>query len=467
MGRVAVIAAGAGVHGGHQHEAAGEHRAARHPAHRYLAVLHGLTQNLQCVPLELRQFVQKQHTVVGKAHLAGAGHTAAARQGRRADAVVRAAEGPVAVQPAAGQKPGHGVDLCGLQRFGLLHGRQNAGQALGQHGFARARAADEQNVVAAGGSDLHGPAGGRLAPHIRKVRQFLRLSGGEAGGGRRGQFVLPPQMGHHLAGVGRAVHGKPLHHGGLGGVGLGHEQGAGPLLRRRQRHGQHAGHGAKLPVQRKLPDEGKALVHRGQLAAGAEQGQQHRQVVHGAGFAHIGRGQVYGDAADRPGVAQVFQGTAHPVGGFFYGTVRQAHQGQGGQAGGQVCLCGDGEAGQPSQAQAGDLCKHGGASFPAAQSGQCTRLAAIKDSLIKSIRHRPGLYNTQRLTEKREMYRNRKNNEKKRNEGESWTVCRALLPLTRHGFAFIIKASERAGNAGAQTGETAPCARRALATAPW
>ena len=65
MGRVAVIAAGAWVHGGHQHKAAGEYCAARHPAHRYLAILHGLTQNLQCVPLELRQFVQKQHTVVG------------------------------------------------------------------------------------------------------------------------------------------------------------------------------------------------------------------------------------------------------------------------------------------------------------------------------------------------------------------------------------------------------------------
>ena len=214
-------------------------------------------------------------------------------------------------------------------------------------------------------------------------------------------------MGHHLAGIGRAVHRKPLHHGGLGGVGLWNEQGRGPLLGRRQRHGQHTGHGAKLPIQRKFADKGKALVHGGQLAACAEQGQQHRQIVHGAGFAHIGWGQIYGDAADRPGVAQVFQGAAHPVGRFFYGAVRQAHQGQGGQAGGQICLCGDGEAGQPSQAQAGDLCKHGGASFPtAAKTGKCTRWAAIKDSLVKSIRHRPGLYNTQSLTERREMYKN-------------------------------------------------------------
>ena len=44
----------------------------------------------------------------------------------------------------------------------------------------------------------------------------------------------------------------------------------------------------------------------GQLPACTQQSQQHRQIIHRAGLAHIGRGQVHRDAAGRPGVAQVF-----------------------------------------------------------------------------------------------------------------------------------------------------------------
>ena len=69
---VTQVAALAGVHGGSQHELAGVAGGAVYPAHRDGAVLQGLTQHFQGVAGKFRQFVQKQHTVVGQAHLTGA-----------------------------------------------------------------------------------------------------------------------------------------------------------------------------------------------------------------------------------------------------------------------------------------------------------------------------------------------------------------------------------------------------------
>ena len=63
-----------------------------HAADRDFAILQRLAQHLQCVAGKLRQLIQKQHTVVGQADLAGAGHCAAARNGCGADTVVGAAE---------------------------------------------------------------------------------------------------------------------------------------------------------------------------------------------------------------------------------------------------------------------------------------------------------------------------------------------------------------------------------------
>ena len=142
---VTQVAALAGVHGGSQHELAGVAGGTVYPAHRDGAVLQGLTQHFQGVAGKFRQFVQKQHTVVGQAHLTGARGRPAARHGGGAYAVVRATEGPLFQKPAARrQQPGHRVDGAGLQRFLIGQRRQDARQALGQHAFARARRADQQ-----------------------------------------------------------------------------------------------------------------------------------------------------------------------------------------------------------------------------------------------------------------------------------------------------------------------------------
>jgi hypothetical protein len=83
-----------GVHGRHQHEAGRKIHRGRGPGHRDLARFQGLAQHLQHAFFELGQLVQKQHPVVGQAHLAGPGHAAAADHPGIGDGVMGRAEGP-------------------------------------------------------------------------------------------------------------------------------------------------------------------------------------------------------------------------------------------------------------------------------------------------------------------------------------------------------------------------------------
>lgn len=70
---VGEVAAGAGVHGRHEHEVrrVGERLGRAGDGHP--AVFQGLAQHLQNVLLELRQLVQEQDAPVGERNLAGPG----------------------------------------------------------------------------------------------------------------------------------------------------------------------------------------------------------------------------------------------------------------------------------------------------------------------------------------------------------------------------------------------------------
>ena len=66
----------------------------------------------------LRQFVEKEHAVVGQRNFAGTRDRAAADQSGVGDGVVRRAEGADADQAGACiEHSGHAVNLGGLQRF--------------------------------------------------------------------------------------------------------------------------------------------------------------------------------------------------------------------------------------------------------------------------------------------------------------------------------------------------------------
>ena len=60
-------------------------------------------------------------------------------------------------------------DLRDLEGFGQLQGREDAGQAAGEHGLAGAGRPAEEEVMAARGCDLEGAAGLLLTVHLAEV----------------------------------------------------------------------------------------------------------------------------------------------------------------------------------------------------------------------------------------------------------------------------------------------------------
>ena len=78
----------------------------------------------------------------------------------------------------AAEQARHRIELAQFQGLVPLQGGQEAAQAPGQHGFAAARGADQQQVVAAGRGDFEGTAAMGLAPHIGQVQVLGGLLGG-------------------------------------------------------------------------------------------------------------------------------------------------------------------------------------------------------------------------------------------------------------------------------------------------
>ena len=149
------FAVGRRIHGGHQHELGGKGHRARGARDGDAAFFQRLAHGLQDAALELGQFVQEQHAVVREGDFAGRGIDVAAQQAGVAGGVMRRAERAARHQRLAGrQQADDAVNLGGLQRLLQRERRQDGRQPLGQHGFARARRADQQHVVPAGGGDL-------------------------------------------------------------------------------------------------------------------------------------------------------------------------------------------------------------------------------------------------------------------------------------------------------------------------
>ena len=91
-------AAGAGIHGRHQHEAGRIGQGGDGPGDGHLTVFQGLAQHFQHILLEFRQLIQEKHAVVGQADFARPGDLPAADQSGVGDRVVRGPEGPAGDQ---------------------------------------------------------------------------------------------------------------------------------------------------------------------------------------------------------------------------------------------------------------------------------------------------------------------------------------------------------------------------------
>ena len=190
---------------------------------------------------------------------------------------MRRTERPAPPARGIGGLAGNRQHRAGFQRLGFGERRQDAGQALRQHGLAGARRTHQQQVVAAHGGDLQRAPRLQLAAHVAQVGAVMDAAiGGRAR--RRGQILRAAQPAADLGqGVGHAhVHFR--HQRGLGGVRARHHHAA-PARPRAQQRRQHAGNAAQRAAERQLAEEFAVvqLLAR-HLATGGEDAQRDRQV---------------------------------------------------------------------------------------------------------------------------------------------------------------------------------------------
>ena len=164
--------------------------------HHHLAGFNRLAQRFQHIARKLGEFIHEQHTIVRQADFARLRPLAAANNGCHRRRVMRLAERAAARNAAFRQKAGQRMHHRGFQCLGCRKVGKNTGQARGQHGFSRPRAADHQHMVPPGGSDFQRPLCPFLTLDIAHVaalgccQNLARL-----GGGNRG---LAGVMAHHI-----------------------------------------------------------------------------------------------------------------------------------------------------------------------------------------------------------------------------------------------------------------------------
>ena len=168
----AVVAAGAGVGGGDEHERSGKFDLRLEAGDADGAVFDRPPEGLDDRFGHLPDFVEKEDAAVCERHLAREDGlpAAPADDGRERGGIVRRAEGPAPDQPVLrAALAGHRIDLARDERLLHRHRRQDAGQGLGERALAGPRGADHDDVVPAGGGDLDAAFGAFLADDVGEV----------------------------------------------------------------------------------------------------------------------------------------------------------------------------------------------------------------------------------------------------------------------------------------------------------
>ena len=272
---------------------------------------------------------------------------------------MRGAEGRAVEQLALGQgAAGRRVDPGHRERLRRRQRRQQPGQALGQHGLARAGRPDHQEVVAPGRGDLERPAPDRLATHVGQVG-CGRGAAGSARAGTSGQCAWPrstrPQVGQR----GGAVDVVPPDQRGLAHVAERHDQ---PERARWRRPGRSCpGRGAGTRSARARRRRRGPRLHAGCSSPAATRSPTAMGRSSPAPPLRTPDGrQVDRDPAQRPRQAAREHGGAHPVAGLAHRGVGQADDGEAGQPVRDVDLDQDRAPHGTGQCGGGDRGEHAG-----------------------------------------------------------------------------------------------------------
>ena len=153
----------------------GKRHRARRARNGDAAFFERLAHGFQHAALELRQFVEKQNAVMRERNFAGRRIDVAAEQAGVAGGVMRRAERPARHERLAGfEQADDAVNLRRLQRFVQRERRQDGGKPFREHGFARARRADQQHIMAARRGDLQRALDGFLAFDFGEIQLVIR-----------------------------------------------------------------------------------------------------------------------------------------------------------------------------------------------------------------------------------------------------------------------------------------------------
>jgi hypothetical protein len=139
----------------------------------------------------------------------------------------------------------------------------------------------------------------------------------------------------------RRIHGCVFHQCGFGGVRLWQDESA-AAVHGTISHRQRAAYRTQLAGQRKLPGVfvfGKFVG--GDLSSGGKDAKRDGQIETPAFLGQIGGSEIDGDAARRKIELTILQRGAHAILAFFDLGFRQTHDGEVGQAVGDVHLDGD------------------------------------------------------------------------------------------------------------------------------
>lgn len=318
-----------GVHRRHQHKTG--RIIDRHfgPADGHAAFFHRLPHYFEGGAFELGQFIQKQYAVVRQTDLSGHRVGAAAHQRHIADGVVRRPERPGGHQRRiAGQNAGDRVYLGGIQCFMQGEWRQDGGQATGQHGFAGARRADQDHIVAAGCGEFEGAFDIFLSAHIAEIHVVVVEVGGKFVAGihiHRLDIAFTGDDSERIIQVFHAIHIEFVDDGGFFGIHFRENEALEFLSPGFDGNRQCTFDGSQRAVEGKFAHDEK-LVEAGdgdQVGSGQDTDSD-GQVVSGAFFPNVGGGEVDNgfQAGDMP--ARVFEGGFYPGVSFAHGAVGES-----------------------------------------------------------------------------------------------------------------------------------------------
>jgi len=328
-GGVAEVAARTGIHGGGKHEARRKRDGRGGARDGDGTVFERLAHDFEYVALKFGELIEEENAVMTERNFARARNGAAANEARIADGVMRRAKRARADE-AAGifERARNGMNARGFDGFFERHRGKNRGNALGEHSFASAGRADEENVVPAGTSDFQGAFRGLLAVNLAEVDTVF---GGFAE--EKLRVDLRGSKGFRgideIDGLGKSFYGinfDAVDDGRFASVGLGDSERDETGIARRKRSRERAADGTDAAIERQFTEK-HHLVDRlaKELAHATSEAESHWKIKRGAFFLDVGGSEIDGNAlAVREFDAAIAEGGFDAFAAFFYGIIGKA-----------------------------------------------------------------------------------------------------------------------------------------------